>query len=465
VLGTLLLAGFIWGPFRGERPGAESLARVPAALSEYCEQRATPEETTRASATLSCQDPGGQEVVISLFGTRSGMDEAYAKVVQEAGVPHGSGDCATTTGAEHRYPPVGAQTGRVVCYRHDTRTFIVWTDDTARTVAGAIRRDGNDAELYRFWAALAGIPSFPTPAERELWDIADEKECHRAPAGRLDQAIGVVAAVECEPDDRGADLVTFYRFADLDGLRRSYRTHVDAVAAPTGGPACEDGAAPGFLVDNSWNRGSVTLGRVLCHPGSPGELVMEWTVESLLVMGRAVGTDPRELGKWWSADSGPTTDTILAAVNAGAGFPDPAEQALLDHIPPATRVQCTRASEKLKSYDLLDPGSPVAAVVCVPPDGAGQVLYYQFPSADLMAENYRENVFPGPDCASGPPDFTGEAAYTRGTVTGRLGCATGDSGSPYLVWTHDQLNILAFAYYGEEPAALLSWWNAEAGPV
>ncbi|MGH3932024.1 MAG: hypothetical protein ACRDTF_18845, partial [Pseudonocardiaceae bacterium] len=72
----------------------------------------------------------------------------------------------------------------------------------------------------------------------------------------------------------------------------------------------------------------------------------------------------------------------------------------------------------------------------------------------------------GPDCSSIPPDFTGEAAYSKGGATGRLSCATGDSsGLPYLIWTHDQLNILAFAYQGDDPETLLRWWSDQAGPV
>ncbi|MGH3940564.1 MAG: hypothetical protein ACRDTG_18385, partial [Pseudonocardiaceae bacterium] len=404
-------------------------------------------------------------VVISLFDTEPTMDKAYGEILRQAGISRGSGDCAITTGAEHRYSGNGAQLGRALCYRKDGNAFLVWTNDEERTVADARRRDGNDVELYRFWASLVGVPFTLTPDEQKLHDIAQETDCRRAPAGSLDRFPGVVAAVECEAGDSGANMVSFYRFADLDALQRSYRAQVRDAHANAG--ACVDGEAPDFLGEESWNIRDVDLGRILCYPRQRGELVMEWTVEPLLLLVRAVGTDPKALSDWWKEDSGPSSDVIVQAVNAQARppFPNPAEQELLEHIPVPSRVNCMRLSKERVSEDVS--GEPVAAVVCgTKNDGPDQVRYYQFPDSASMTASYGDEASPGPDCNSEPPDFTGEAEYSRnGTVTGRLACATNDAGFPYLVWTHDRLNILALAFKDEDPAPLLTWWHAEAGPV
>ncbi|MGH3914414.1 MAG: hypothetical protein ACRDTC_13575, partial [Pseudonocardiaceae bacterium] len=199
-------------------------------------------------------------------------------------------------------------------------------------------------------------------------------------------------------------------------------------------------------------------------PAQQGELVMEWTVEPMRLLVRAVGTDPQALSDWWKDDAGPSTEAIFAALNEQLGFPNPAERALLDNVPPASQVRCTRPSSEQISDDLIS--LPMAAILCDTEEGPPEVFYYQFPDAAAMVTNYDNETSPGTDCFSMPPDFAGEGAYSNGTATGRLACATGkSSGLPYLIWTHEQLNILAFAYRGDDPATLLSWWRNQAGPM
>jgi hypothetical protein len=150
--------------------------------------------------------------------------------------------------------------------------------------------------------------------------------------------------------------------------------------------------------------------------------------------------------------------STVEAVNAQAqpGFPTPAEQSLLLRILITSRMYCMRPPPE--QIDLNVPReNPVAAIVCVRTRGAGIVSYYQFSDHASMVANYQRSVMPGPACTSFPPDFTGEAEYLRGgTVAGRLLCNTNPSGSRYLSWIHDQLNIQVFAFNGYEPATLIS---------
>jgi hypothetical protein len=247
------------------RPEAKLLARVPEALRDGCTQVPAPVEIG-SSAALTCKDANGQEVRISLFDTRSGMDQVYGETIRGAGVARSSGDCAIASSAEHRYPGVGALAGRALCYRQDGSTVLVWTDDAEQIMARASRADGNDLELYRSWASLVGVPSYPTPDERALLSVVEQSSCRRAPPGTLDGLAGLVAAIECDPQTPDASKVSYYRFADLDGLRRSYNSHVSDTKAPR--ENCNGGSTPSFLGEGTQDLGSVVIGRALCHPQS-----------------------------------------------------------------------------------------------------------------------------------------------------------------------------------------------------
>jgi hypothetical protein len=186
----------------------------------------------------------------------------------------------------------------------------------------------------------------------------------------------------------------------------------------------------------------------------------------LLVMGKAVGTEPKALAEWWRHyfGFGPPTTELANAANllAKPPFPNLSEQALLDRIPQRSRVACMRPSREQIESNVRQ--IPVTAVVCGPTRGASIVFYYQFNDAQGMNASYQRNTdISGPDCRTQPRDFHGDSAYTRDGATGRLSCGSTNIG-PSLIWTDDRYKIMAFAFGGSEPPAMLDWWRFEAGP-
>lgn len=75
----------------------------------------------------------------------------------------------------------------------------------------------------------------------------------------------------------------------------------------------------GFLGEGIQDLGSAVIGRSLCHPKPGGELVIEWTVEPLMILAQAVGTDPKKLGDWQSAHFDLRIESTVEAVNAKHG--------------------------------------------------------------------------------------------------------------------------------------------------
>ncbi|HEX2131546.1 MAG TPA: serine/threonine-protein kinase [Actinophytocola sp.] len=448
----------IWVPLGDDGSGPD-LLRVPAALVGDCADDAG---LPGAEYGLLCRD-GEQVVRYSMFADRAEVDDAYAAALAESGIPRGSGDCTRSAGAEHRYPGAGPQTGRVVCYSSAGTTTLVWTDDERRTVARAEARASGDTALTEAWARWVGIPAFPTEAEQALIDLVRKPDCRRAEAGTLDSFRDLTAAIECDANSRLATAVGYYRFADLDALRRTYDGHVREVNPPAG-PPCYDNP-PGFLGDRRYHLRSVDVGEMLCYPGERGTPTLEWTVEPLLTLARATGPDPAELAEWWNRTLGIPPERVVAAVNERAEppFPTAEERALLAHVPPASRTLCLRPSPEQVRDDAGD--AATAAVACGPTAGAGAVYYYQFADVAAMNASYAGDLdVSGPDCTTVPRGFTGDAPYARAGATGRLGCEQRD-GRPFLSWTHERLRIAVFAYRGASPELLLEWWRTEAGPV
>ena len=459
---VLIAAGIVvWQAVRDD-PSGPDLSRVPAALIGGCREAGTDSGLPGAASVLLCRD-GTQEVRFSLFADRSGMDLAYAAALQDANIPRGNGDCTRATGAEHRYPGGGTQTGRVVCWSSGGATTMVWTDDRRRTVALAQASESGDVGLAASWAKWVGIPAFPTADEQALIDLVEKPRCQRAEAGTLDSFRNLTAAIECDANSRLATTVSYYRFGDRDGLRRTYDGHVSANNPPSG-VLCTDNP-PGFIGNRHYDLRSVDLGEMLCYPGERGTPTLEWTVEPLRVMARVTGSDPADVAEWWSRGLGVPAGRIVPAVNkqADPAFPDKAERALLAHIPLASQVNCMRPSAD-QVRDLAGK-TGVTAVTCGPTNGAGAVYYVQFPDLASMNTSYADALgTSGPDCTTAPKNFTGDAPYARGAASGRLGCAT-VNGQLFLTWTSNALHIGTFAYQGYDTDSLVEWWRAEAGPV
>jgi hypothetical protein len=451
-------------PGVGESPSPEQLGRIPALLRGDCRIASTATGFADAQAVLDCA-AGGEAVRFSLYVDESTMDSAYVGAVTEAGVPSGSGDCAVASGGEHRYPGAGAATGRVVCTARDGRVSVVWTDRAARTIGRAVGTD--DRVLASSWATWVGLPAFPTVAERELADLVQLRNCGRAPAGSLDGFRQLEAGIDCDAPSSGVGRVSYYRFADLDGLNDAHDTRMRKVNAPAG-IDCSDGSAPGFTGDHRLDMRSVDVGSLLCYRDDHAAPVLEWSFDPLLVVGRASGSEPKELTTWWRGYFGhapPTAKLAEAAARAARPpFPTAVEQALLDHIPDQARVNCMRPSHEQITSN-VGQAAVTAAVVCGPTRGTSMVFYYQLADTAALRGAYARNSdMSGPDCTRLPADFHGDAPYARDDATGRLACGINSSGK-FLAWSDDRRKILALAFGGDDDVVLIDWWRFEAGPV
>ncbi|MPZ79330.1 MAG: protein kinase [Actinophytocola sp.] len=459
---VLIAAGIVAWVSANDDPSGPDLSRVPPSLIGSCAEADTDSGLPGATSVLRCGD-GTQEIRFSLFADRARVDLAYAAALQDANIPRGTGDCTRATGAEHRYPNGGTQTGRVVCWAGGGTSTLVWTDDERRTVARAEAAESGDADLTASWAGWVGIPPFPTDDEQSLIDLVEKPRCQRAEAGTLDSFRNLTAAVECDANSRLATSVTYYRFGDQEGLRRTYDGHV-ATNNPPSGVLCADNP-PGFIGNRRWDLRSVDMGEMLCYPGERGAPMLEWTVEPLQVMARVTGSEPADVAEWWRRGLGISSGKIVAAANkrADPAFPDERERALLEHIPRASQVNCMRPSADQVRENAGD--TEVTAVTCGPTNGAGAVYYYQFPDLASMNARYFDALgTSGPDCTTAPKDFTGDAPYTLGAASGRLGCAK-PAGQLFLTWTSNSLRIATFAYQGYDTDYLLDWWRTEAGPT
>jgi eukaryotic-like serine/threonine-protein kinase len=461
---VLVAAGIVVVPtfFGGDDPDGETLARIPAALRGNCSPADAADGRPGATSVLSCMD-GEQTVRFSLYDNNSAVDSAYNDAIEDSGVARGSGDCQTATGAEHRYPN-GNPVGRALCYASDGTTTILWTDDRRHTIGEAQRREGDDAGLAKAWSRWVGIPAFPTDEEKSLMRLVGKTDCRRSPAGSLESFRDVVAAVDCKEADRGAREVSYYTFSTMDGLRRTFDAHVSTTESPPG-VYCPDDPENAFHGYNTYDLRSSDLGTLLCYTSKDGEPTVEWTMEPFLLLARATGRNtPTDLADYWDNDWGPSVPEVIKAVNKRDGFPNADERALLDHIPEVSRKQCIRPGKDQVEVHVGD--AKVTGVVCGPPRGANIVFYYQFADTTTMNSSYQTGTsLSNVDCTTYPADFVGEGPYVRdGTTTGRLLCGN-NSGVPYLGWTNDQLNIMVFAFKGNDPTELINWWLTEAGPI
>ncbi|HEY4021994.1 MAG TPA: serine/threonine-protein kinase [Pseudonocardiaceae bacterium] len=446
-------------PWRGS--AAVDLGWVPASLRPSC---AVGGSVPNAGAGATCQ-VGDATVVLGQFAGGGALAAAYGQAVAAAGVGRDTGDCMAGSGAESRYPGSGVTRGRVVCSVSGAGSVVVWTDTADRVVGRASAPAGEDSQLRGEWAGWVGIAAFPTAAERDLVNVVGERGCRRTPASALDSYGGVVAAVDCVPAGDGATAETYVRFGSLTDLQGAFDGDAAAAKAPNG-VDCSTGQAPGFLGNQRFDLRSVVIGGLQCRPGANSGLVMEWSVEPLLVLGKVTGTDPAGLAGWWRSYYGPPTGTIAAAIGKQANppFPTAQESALLAHIPAASRDNCLRPAA---SQARLNVGNyPVVSVVCGPTSGAPIVFYYQFANDTDMYASYGAQQSNGSDCTTQPSGFSGEHEYSRAGQTGRLQCFSPDNTSDRdIEWTDDQLAIEAFAFQGRDTAAVIDWWRNAAGPV
>jgi serine/threonine protein kinase len=445
----------------GDDSAKSPIFRVPSTLRGDCDT--TDPSLPGAEEALLCRD-GDWEVRFSLFADQATMDNAYTGVVRESGVGQDTGDCTVATGAEHRYPNGGDQAGRVLCYAESGSTHLVWTDDRQRAVAEAGAREADDQALAQEWANWVDIPAFPSRDEQSLIDLVELSRCERAQASSLATFRDVVAAIDCDPIEYGVPSVSYYRFSNVEAMRRTYDQHVDRENPPS--VLCsDDPLPPNFLGNRSYDLRSIDLGSMLCYTDKRNQPVLEWTVEPLLVMVRATGTTPELLVDWRDRTYGIPLEKVVAAANEKASptFPTDAESALLAHVPEGTRKNCMRPPEA--QVKLNQATASTAAVVCGPSPGAPIIFYYQFPDAGTMNAAYltQATEASGGDCLANPPNFIADAPYERGGDSGRLSCSS--TNNLHLTWTSNRFNILVFAFQGWSQQDLLAWWQNGAGPA
>ncbi|WP_181019626.1 serine/threonine-protein kinase [Nonomuraea typhae] len=464
ILAALAVLVLVAGAVALMRPWAAdpaTLARVPAAVRGACERAGDAAGPPLPAASLSCR-ASGQVVLVGLYDSDAGLARAYDQALREANVRREQGDCSNKSGAEHRYPNVGAPQGRLLCFEQNAAAWLVWTDDRQKTLARMRGRTADVLKLQQAWVAWTKAPGFPAKPEQEIMSLVGQTDCKRAEAGTLDQFRDVVAGVVCTPTDQGVDDVAYYRFASLDGLRRSHAGQVARIKAPK--KYCVNEKPAKFLGHSTYDNKSVRLGEVLCH--KQGTPVVEWTVEPLLLMGQATGKDAEDLGTWWEESRDPSSATVIKAANAQATppFPTEEEQALLARVPEASKVNCLRPTPEQVKSNVRE--AKVIAVACGPTAGAGVVFYYQYGDAATMRRNYAADAPDGGPCDRGSRTFRGDGPYTiGGKVAGHLLCGESGSGETYLSWTNEKLKIQVFAFNTLERGVLLDWWRKEAGPI
>ncbi|MFG1955947.1 caspase domain-containing protein [Micromonospora sp. NPDC048830] len=417
-----------------------------------------------AAAAYSCQDRSGRPAAVAVYPDRATLDGAYEKTLDGAEGTRSTGDCATEENAEHRYPVTGTAEGRVLCFSRNASTFMVWTDENALAL---VRIEAPAAELRALrdsWSRLVATPPpFATADERKLIDLPVATECARAAVSELDDFPGAVAAVTCAgTGGAGAQSVTYFQFDSTAKLQQTMNDHLPDDRDPTS-VGCEDGKAPKFTGGRRYDVRGVFLGVLLCHPAVDGNLVVEWSVEPLLVAGRAIGSDATSLADWWRADRGPPIDTVVQAVNRRDAFPNAAERALLERIPAPSRRNCMRPSGEFRT-EHVGTYPVTAGVVCGPTTAPAIVFYYQFENKKDLTDNYNPSLGPPGNCTASTTKVTGEAAYSRGGTTGRLRCEDREG---YLArfWTDERRLIYGLAFQGRDARAMSDWWEHDAGPL
>jgi hypothetical protein len=161
-----------------------------------------------------------------------------------------------------------------------------------------------------------------------------------------------------------------------------------------------------------------------------------------------------------SVTAGNTTTSAGATTTLEVSFPSEQEQVLLGHIPVPLRDQCLRDKEPYERA--------IAAVICAASSGASRVYYQAYETRAAMSDDYAgvletENVNPGGgNCEQGQ---VGDRMYSRGIgVNGNVACYHRQDRSTWIVWTQNELLIMALAYRNDRNLRALAEWWPQAGP-
>jgi hypothetical protein len=110
----------------------------------------------------------------------------------------------------------------------------------------------------------------------------------------------------------------------------------------------------------------------------------------------------------------------------------------------------------------------MAAVVCAVSSGASRVYYQAYDARADMSDDYvgvleTEKVNPGGNCDQGR---VGDRTYNRGIgVGGHVACYHRQDDTTWIIWTHNELRIMALAYRNDRNIRALAGWWPQAGPV
>jgi hypothetical protein len=130
------------------------LGLVPSAIQSTCTRLTAP---ASATAAVSCTS-GSQQAAYYGFSSTRGANRYYGTRLP-ASYGRDRGSCSTLPRVGERPYSVGGSkaAGRVFCALDSSGPATIgWTNTRGKTFAQAVRQDGGQAALYRWWARSAG---------------------------------------------------------------------------------------------------------------------------------------------------------------------------------------------------------------------------------------------------------------------------------------------------------------------
>jgi class 3 adenylate cyclase len=230
----------------------------------------------------------------------------------------------------------------------------------------------------------APSPSGPTQAQRSLQALvpaAFRSACSRSSS----PPPNATASVDCVPDEVYA--VTYTSFGVADDLRTAF----EAFASPVDLTNIDCARDPSARHEYSVN--GTAVGEVACYVDegtSPGttDSVIVWTDEELLVMGRAVRSDPADLTlyEWWRTETGPWRTGASPAKDGGP--PD-----MLQGVFEASGKQWTLTFEASGRYEESEFGPFYGDAVVFFAKPSTLLVYHRLPPPTFggaLCPNYEE---------------------------------------------------------------------------
>ncbi|MGH8929921.1 MAG: serine/threonine-protein kinase [Egibacteraceae bacterium] len=335
-------------------PNAEEQALIglmPAAFSERCAR----DNAVGAVASIRCEsEQARHEIVSTQFNSPSAREEAYARRLRDVGLSSDQGDCKDSYQAEHRYQAEHGVAGRIMCYRDNGSSFLVWTNDEQPLLLMLLARpDADHAQLYHSWNELAELPPppvaplvrpepapgrapLPASAPPPVGPPALVAPAPISPAPQAAPAAPEPAAIS-EPEAPTPPAPSAPSAPEsplLTHVPASLRSTCDEAdpgkaAGSAASVACGSTSGADQLqyfqysskermqlfyvkrVGDVWSTPGIraekySAGHYLLYTNSTGQPQLEWTNEALHIYSVAVGTDPNALlNSWQSGNLGP----------------------------------------------------------------------------------------------------------------------------------------------------------------